>query len=108
MVTTGTEVKNKITSFYKEVKKKYPVKKILLFGSYAYGKPHMDSDIDVAVVLDLPTHSDRIKITADLFHLTFKVDTLLEPKTIFYDEYLHPEPGSVLEFIVKNGKVITE
>ena len=33
-----------------------PVEQIYLFGSYAYGKPHKDSDLDLYVVLkdDLP------------------------------------------------------
>ncbi|GBR75551.1 DNA polymerase beta domain-containing protein [Candidatus Termititenax persephonae] len=29
-----------------------PVEQIYLFGSYAYGKPHQDSDLDFYVVLD--------------------------------------------------------
>jgi predicted nucleotidyltransferase len=28
-----------------------PVEQIFLFGSYAYGKPHKDSDLDIYVVL---------------------------------------------------------
>ncbi|GHV93518.1 hypothetical protein AGMMS50268_40210 [Spirochaetia bacterium] len=28
-----------------------PVEQIFLFGSYAYGKPHKDSDLDLYVVL---------------------------------------------------------
>ena len=33
-----------------------PVEQIYLFGSYAYGKPHKDSDLDLYVVLndDIP------------------------------------------------------
>jgi predicted nucleotidyltransferase len=31
--------------------KTVPVEQILLFGSYAYGKPHKDSDLDLYVVL---------------------------------------------------------
>lgn len=31
---------------------KYPVKRALLFGSYAAGNPHPDSDIDLAIILD--------------------------------------------------------
>lgn len=33
--------------------------RIILFGSYAYGKPHRDSDFDLLVVLDRPTSRDR-------------------------------------------------
>lgn len=31
---------------------KYPVKRAILFGSYAGGSPHPDSDIDLAIILD--------------------------------------------------------
>jgi predicted nucleotidyltransferase len=31
--------------------KTVPVEQIFLFGSYAYGKPHKDSDLDLYVVL---------------------------------------------------------
>ena len=106
MAIRKKEIENKIADYYKVVAKKYPVKKILLFGSYAYGKPNKDSDIDIAVVLDLPLKSDRIQITADLFHFTRSVDVLLEPKCIFYKEYLSPAKGSILEFIVSNAKTI--
>jgi uncharacterized protein len=32
----------------------YAPEKIILFGSYAYGEPHADSDIDLLVVKDTP------------------------------------------------------
>lgn len=38
--------------FIRLVAAKYPVKRALLFGSYAGGTPHPDSDIDVAIILD--------------------------------------------------------
>ncbi len=39
-----------------------PVKQMILFGSYAKGKPRVDSDIDVAVVLDSSQDFNRAKI----------------------------------------------
>ena len=32
--------------------KRFNPEKIILFGSYAYGKPTMDSDIDLMIVMD--------------------------------------------------------
>lgn len=32
----------------------YAPERIILFGSYAYGEPHADSDIDLLVVKDTP------------------------------------------------------
>ncbi len=35
------------------------VEKIILFGSYAYGKPHAESDIDLFVVKEMPKEDVR-------------------------------------------------
>lgn len=41
-----------------ELKKAEP-EKIILFGSYAYGQPNEDSDIDLFVIKDLPATKVR-------------------------------------------------
>jgi predicted nucleotidyltransferase len=40
-----------ITSLILESVDKKAIKKIILFGSYAYGKPHKHSDIDICVIV---------------------------------------------------------
>lgn len=39
-----------IREFKKNLNEKIPVQKMILFGSYAHGKPHRDSDIDLLIV----------------------------------------------------------
>ena len=39
-----------IREFKKNLSEKIPVKKMILFGSYACGKPRRDSDIDLLIV----------------------------------------------------------
>ena len=41
-----------ITALVKPLTKKYHVKEIYLFGSYAYGEPTEDSDLDICIVTD--------------------------------------------------------
>ncbi len=41
-----------IKDFALRVAKQFNPEKIILFGSYAYGKPSNDSDLDLLVVLD--------------------------------------------------------
>jgi len=41
----------KIRSFCDAVAKKFRPSKIILFGSYAYGRPTTDSDVDLLVIL---------------------------------------------------------
>jgi predicted nucleotidyltransferase len=39
--------------------KQYGSEKIILFGSYAYGKPTKDSDIDLLVIKNIPENETR-------------------------------------------------
>jgi predicted nucleotidyltransferase len=40
-----------ISSFARQVARQFNPQKIILFGSYAYGKPTEDSDVDILVVM---------------------------------------------------------
>lgn len=40
-----------IAQFAHKVADEFHPKKIVLFGSYAYGRPHADSDVDILVVM---------------------------------------------------------
>jgi predicted nucleotidyltransferase len=40
-----------IKKFAKEVARRFKPRKIILFGSYAYGRPTQDSDVDLLVVM---------------------------------------------------------
>ncbi|MCH8120367.1 MAG: nucleotidyltransferase domain-containing protein [Planctomycetes bacterium] len=95
--------REKVLEFYHKVKEFYPVKKVLLYGSYAKGRATADSDIDVAVVVDMPDHSKRIEITANLFHFAADIDAAIEPKCIFWDEYRNYEQASILSEIITTG-----
>ena len=41
----------KIRKFARQVAKQFNPHKIILFGSYAYGKPTEDSDVDILVIM---------------------------------------------------------
>jgi predicted nucleotidyltransferase len=43
--------KKKIQAFVNEVGHKFQPEKILLFGSYAYGEPSFDSDVDILIII---------------------------------------------------------
>jgi len=56
----------KITTIIKQ----HGVQRIILFGSYAYGNPTEDSDIDLLVIKDIPEkeiRDFRIKLKKDLW-----------------------------------------
>src|SRR5262245_58858497 len=43
--------RQKIRAFVDEVVRRFQPERVVLFGSYAYGKPHPDSDVDLLVVM---------------------------------------------------------
>lgn len=61
------------------IAEKFPVEKILLFGSYAYGEPEEGSDVDLLVVME--TDKRPIQHTLDIIHslspLRFSIDVIV-------------------------------
>jgi predicted nucleotidyltransferase len=82
-----------------------PVEQIWLFGSYAYGTPHKDSDLDLYVVLkdDIETREldAEIKILSAIGRIKTKpVDIIANKKS----KYLRLTAGPTMERrIVREG-----
>jgi len=66
----NTEISTELESIVKKIKEKITVKKIILFGSYAYGKPNQDSDIDLCVITD--DKRRKIEILWDIQEAIYK------------------------------------
>jgi predicted nucleotidyltransferase len=79
----------KVKEYKKLVDKEFPVKieQFYLFGSYAKGNFHQDSDIDVALVVPhLEDNYDSWKTTPLLWHLRWNIDLRIEPHLIARDD----------------------
>jgi uncharacterized protein len=65
--------------------KKYDIKKAYLFGSYAMGKEHKESDIDLALII--PNNSDTLELQIQFMFLSrgFSVD--IEPHPIKEEDF---------------------
>jgi uncharacterized protein len=62
------------------------VEKAVLYGSYAHGRPRMDSDIDLAIVSpDLGR--DRFEERKILLQLAWRIDPRLEPVPVSPEAY---------------------
>jgi predicted nucleotidyltransferase len=48
-----------IRRFARQVAERFRPEKIILFGSYAYGTPHADSDVDILVVMPARNQLDQ-------------------------------------------------
>lgn len=49
-MTNNTRLRKIITKIVDRILKGYKPKKVILFGSYAYGEPTEDSDIDLLII----------------------------------------------------------
>src|ERR1700730_3959427 len=95
-----------IRGFAGAVAERFQPDKIILFGSYAYGTPHVDSDVDILVVMPARNELDqalRLRLAVD-YH--FPLDLLVRtPKNL---AWRLSEGDSFLQEIVAKGKVLYE
>ncbi len=81
--------------------------KVYLFGSYAWGEPHEESDLDFMLIMPektVNTFELRRKGNRALAGIGFTIDFLFNTPTDFDVRAEHP---SSLEFKIKNeGKII--
>jgi uncharacterized protein len=98
--------KSKIEDAVKRLADTYQPLTIYLFGSYAWGKPHAESDLDFMLVVPEniePTFELRRKGNRALAGIGFSVDFLFNSPTINY----RAEHPSSLEYKIKNeGKIV--
>jgi predicted nucleotidyltransferase len=73
-----SEAIEKVERFSAEVLKRYHPNAVILYGSYAKGQSGTDSDVDVAVVFD-SFDGDWIKVSADLWDISYTIDSRIEP-----------------------------
>jgi predicted nucleotidyltransferase len=72
-----------IKRFARQIAERFQPEKIVLFGSYAYGKPHNESDVDLLVIM--PTSNPIAQsVRIDLaFERPFSLDVIVRtPKQI--------------------------
>lgn len=97
--TLRSEIVDKITSSVNPLK-------IYLFGSYAYGSPTSDSDLDLAVIMrDVPSkHKESVKLYKLLRGIGLPKDIIVSSLEEF--EFYKNEPGSVFKTINEKGIIL--
>ncbi len=95
-----------IRGFARRVVERFAPERIILFGSYAYGRPHADSDVDILVVMPARNQIDmaaRIELACEpCFPLDIIVRT---PENL---RWRLEEGDSFLREIVARSKVLYE
>ncbi len=81
------------------VSHKYPIEHAILFGSYAKGTHHADSDIDLAIIF--ASVDDIIDRQIELLHMRTDDNLLIEPHPFSKTDFQIANP--VVAEILKNG-----
>src|SRR6266851_7044761 len=95
-----------IRRFARQVAERFQPEKIILFGSYAYGTPHADSDVDILVVMPARNQLDQAVRIDQTIDAPFPLDLIVRtPKNL---DWRLQEGDSFLREIVTKGKVLYE
>jgi predicted nucleotidyltransferase len=95
-----------IRRFARRIAERFHTDKIILFGSYAYGKPHAESDVDLMVIMPARNVVDQ-SIRIDLaFEGPFSLDLIV--RTPWQIERGLREDNWFLREVMEKGKVLYE
>ncbi len=88
--------------------KRFNPEKIILFGSYAYGKPTADSDIDLMIVMDTDEkpHKRAVLIRKALKDIGIPKDIIVKTPQEF--ERFKDIVGTVIYPVAHKGKLLYE
>ncbi len=95
-----------IRRYAREVAKHFQPDKIILFGSYAYGTPHADSDVDILVVMPARNEIDQAVRIDRVVDPPFPLDLIVcTPKNM---KWRVEEGESFMREVTSKGKVLYE
>jgi predicted nucleotidyltransferase len=95
-----------IRRFALAVAERFHPEKIILFGSYAYGTPNADSDVDILVVMPARNQLDQAYKIRSAVPAPFPMDLIV--RTPWNMAWRLKERESFLTQIVSEGKVLYE
>lgn len=99
------KAKREIKSLVHRLLRKYPINKIILFGSFSRGDFHNWSDIDLIIVGDFKERFfDRIGLVLDEHKGTYAIEPLVYTEEEF--TRMRKEKRPFIQEILKNGIVL--
>src|SRR5580693_8450137 len=95
-----------IRRFARRIAERFQPAKIILFGSYAYGKPHEESDVDLLVVMETRNAIDQSIRIKTAFERPFSLDLIV--RTPWQIERGLKDDDWFLREIIEKGRVLYE
>ena len=98
-MTGDRNVKQIVLGMVEEIIKVYNPKKIILFGSYAYGNPTKDSDVDLLIIKD--TDKRPIDRWIEVKRLLRDTSQSLPVSPLVYTEKEIEERNAIKDFFIE-------
>lgn len=107
-MTTDARARKLILEIAEKIIKEYQPKKIILFGSYAYGKPTEESDVDLLIIKD--TNKKPIDRWVEVKRLLRDITRTVPVSPLVYTEKEIEDRTVIKDFfieeILKKGEVL--
>jgi predicted nucleotidyltransferase len=96
-----------VRKYIDSVNKKFPIESVILFGSYAKGTYHKDSDIDLAIVFK--SVDDIIDRQIELMKMRTDDDLMIEPHPFSLSDFqiANPVVSEILKYGIDINKLIS-
>jgi uncharacterized protein len=95
-----------IRRFARQIAERFRPEKIILFGSYAYGRPHAESDVDLLVIMPARNEISKSVAITLAFDPPFALDLIV--RTPQHVERGLREGDWFLQEVIARGKVLYE
>ncbi len=107
-VEYNQSIAQRLSAVVEQIARVLHPEKIILFGSYAYGKPTADSDVDLLVIMETgKVGSDRTwEVARLLIPRPFPVDILVRTPTEI--QHAFAKGDFFIKEIVTQGKILYE
>lgn len=105
MALSKDKINRIIKGFIVRLEQEIPIKEVILFGSYAHGKPKEYSDIDLAVISNWFENKPKIKNMQHLSRIAASYNSLIEALPFTEKEYNDLDNRTFLAGIIKNGRI---
>jgi predicted nucleotidyltransferase len=97
-----------IRRFARRIAERFHPHKIILFGSYAYGQPHAESDVDLLVIMPTRNAIDQAIRIELAFERTFSLDVHVRTPYQMKQGLKEGDCDWFLREIMEKGKVLYE
>lgn len=106
MARLSTRALKIVRAYVAALREEIPIRRALLYGSYASGAARHASDVDIAIFSDAFRGRRRVDVIAYLVQKAAPFPLPIEPIGFPYKDYTKPGDDNFLRTIRREGKLI--